>query len=98
MIKILNSLCYAIIAINTKKQVLFINKYLLDLLELNEDDVIGKNLFQVISVTNQSMDDLINNLSEKNMLYFHVKNKKILLILFVENLLKMTLKGKMHIF
>lgn len=76
MIKILNSLCYAIIAINTQKQVLFINKYLLDLLELNEDDVIGKNLFQVISVTNQPMDDLINNFFGKNMLYFHVKNKK----------------------
>lgn len=97
MIKILNSLCYAIIAINTQKQVLFINKYLLDLLELNEDDVIGKNLFQVISVTNQPMDDLVNNISEKNKFYFHVKNKKILLTLFVENLLKMTLKGKMHI-
>ena len=66
MIKILNSLCYSVIVINRNKQILFINKFLLELLGVNDEDVIGKNLFQIISITNHSFDKLINELPQNN--------------------------------
>ncbi len=76
MIKILNSLCYSVIAINRNKQILFINKFLLELLGVDEEDVIGKNLFQIISITNHSFDKLINELPQNNKFHFYIKNKE----------------------
>lgn len=76
MIKILNSLCCSVIAINQKKQILFINKFLLDLLGVNEKDVIGKDLFQIISTTNHSFDKLISELPQNNKFHFYIKNKE----------------------
>lgn len=76
MIKILNSLCYSVIVINRNKQILFINKFLLELLGVNDEDVIGKNLFQIISITNHSFDKLINELPQNNKFHFYIKNKE----------------------
>lgn len=76
MIKILNSLCYAIIAMNEDKQILFVNKFLLDLLGVNEGDVIGKNVFEIISISSQPIDDLIDTVTQNNRFHFCVKTRK----------------------
>lgn len=76
MVKILNSLRYAIIAINKEKQILFVNKFLLELLGVNEGDVIGKNLFQIVSISSQPIDDLIDTIPQHNRFHFCVRTKK----------------------
>lgn len=75
MIKILNSLRYAIIAINEDKEILFVNKFLLDLLGVSEEYVIGKNLFQIISISSHPIDDLIDILPENKRFHFCVKTQ-----------------------
>lgn len=75
MIKILNSLSCEIIVINRNKEILFVNKSLLDLLGINEEDVIGRNLFQLVCITNHSIDDFISQPSQRNKFHFCIKNK-----------------------
>ncbi|WP_434796252.1 ATP-binding protein [Terrisporobacter vanillatitrophus] len=75
MIKILNSLRCTIIAINKEKQIIFANKFFLDLLGVSEEDVIGKNLFQIISISSQPIDDLIDILPEQRRFHFCIKNQ-----------------------
>lgn len=76
MIKVLNSLPCSTIAINADKEILFVNKFFLNLLGVNEEDIIGKDLFQIISISNYSVDELINSLPQNNGFYFCIKNNK----------------------
>lgn len=75
MINILNNLCYDVIVINKKRKIIFINTFLFSKLVASDSEIIGKDLLEVISFSNNNFENILENIDNNNEFNFCFKDK-----------------------
>lgn len=66
MINILNNLCYDVIVINKKRKIIFINTFLFSKLVASDSEIIGKDLLEVISFSNNNFENILENIDNNS--------------------------------
>lgn len=75
MINILNNLCYDVIVINKKRKIIFINTFLFFKLVASDSEIIGKDLLEVISFSNNNFENILENIDNNSEFNFCFKDK-----------------------
>ncbi len=75
MINILNNLCYDVIVINKKRKIIFINTFLFSKLVASDSEIIGKDLLEVISFSNNNFENILENIDNNSEFNFCFKDK-----------------------
>lgn len=75
MINILNNLCYDVIVINKKRKIVFINTFLFSKLVASDSEIIGEDLLEVISFSNNNFENILKNIDNNNEFNFCFKDK-----------------------
>lgn len=75
MINILNNLCYDVIVINKKRKIIFINIFLFSKLVASDSEIIGKDLLEVISFSNNNFENILENIDNNSEFNFCFKDK-----------------------
>lgn len=75
MINILNNLCYDVIVINKKRKIIFINTFLFSKLVASDSEIIGEDLLEVISFSNNNFENILKNIDNNNEFNFCFKDK-----------------------